>query len=192
MEKIFEKLGVDFTSTKVIVDLGAWLGKSPCWFASKSPEAKVVAVEPMIENYIPMMSLIADYKVRNVIPVLSAISDKTGSALINFATKSESHSLLFKKRRMTGRTRLVPTMSWDYLVDLLDIQEVDLAKVNIEGAEIALLKGMTKVFPKKMLIEEHQRCLGNDYSYPELLSLIEQKGYKILDIVQTDLYLEKI
>lgn len=190
-----KRLGVDFSKVKTIVDLGAWIGITPCWFAQKNLNAIVIAVEPIIENYVELIKKIIKENTPNVIPVLTAISDKTGKGEIFLAEKSNAHSFFIKKRFIDGKyKRLVPTITWDDLMDSLNIKEVDVAKVNIEGSEIDLFKGMTKVFPKKMVIDEHSRCLKDETFYSELVKLIKEKGYKILEFdlpgcKKSDLYL---
>ena len=190
MRRIFNRLDIDFSKVKVIVDLGAWIGISPSWFASKAPQALIIAVEPIIENYQEMLKLIKKYDQKNIITLNSAISDKTGTAKMYLAEKSESHSF-FKYKRFIKKelNEEVSTITWDDLVDLYKIEEVDLAKVNIEGAELMFFQGMTKVFPKKILLEEHKRCIKN-YPYDELLKIIKEKGYEIINYIKSDLYLE--
>jgi uncharacterized protein YajQ (UPF0234 family) len=77
--------------------------------------------------------------------------------------------------------RQIFVMTWDDMVDALNLKEIDFCKVNIEGAEIEMFEGMTKVFPKYMAVESHHRKgLGDDYK-KKLESLIKEKGYKIID-----------
>jgi len=184
LEKTFVKiLKTDFPSIKTVVNLGAWIGNSTLWFESKNPEMTIIAVEPMIENYIELVRKIVRGNKKNIIPVFGAISDKTGKDELFISDKSESHSFFRKKHYMDGNIkRLVSTISWDDLMDMLNVTEVGLAKVNIEGAEIKMLKGMTKVFPRKMLIEEHSSTISpKDYSLQELMNLVKEKGYRVIE-----------
>ena len=73
-------------------------------------------------------------------------------------------------------------MTWDTLVDLVNIKSVDYCKVNIEGAEEQLLEGMTKVFPKYMTIEEHTSEGLTDLEHFEYL--LRLRRYKIDKIVK--------
>ena len=77
--------------------------------------------------------------------------------------------------------RVVPAMTWDDMMDALNIKEVDFCKVNIEGAEIEMFRGMTRVFPKKMAVESHMRKLNSKDYKEELERLMADKGYKIVD-----------
>ena len=181
-QSIIVKSGVNCASVKVLVDLGAWEGSTPYWFSKFFPNAKIYAIEPVIESFELMQKGILNRFLANVIPVLCAISDHTGTQIIHLCENSRSASLL-DDMAISGERwdRKIPVMTWDDLMDVLNLKEVDFCKVNIEGAEIQLFKGMTKVFPKLMAVESHSRKgLGEEYKR-ELEFLIKEKGYKIID-----------
>jgi len=191
-KSFIEKSGLNTENVKVIVDLGAWEGSTPYWFSKFCPNAIVYAVEPVIESFILMQKIIVDRYLKNVIPIFSAISNYTGLQAMNMCENSRSNSL-HEGMAISGEqfTRNVPVMTWDDLVDSLNLKEVDFCKVNIEGAEIEMFKGMTKVFPKIMALESHHRKgLGDDYK-KELEDLIKQKGYHIRDKGKITYILEK-
>lgn len=177
----------NFPEDATIVDLGAWKGITPWWFSLKVPKGKVIAVEPVKET---MALCIEKCKDRdNIIFCSDAISDEVGEKEINiYKNKSEANSLFLKrgKKYELERKEKVQTTTWDRLIDLFKIEKVDFCKVNIEGAETLLLKGMTKVFPKKMIIEQHYR-LGI-INKKELFNLIRQKNYKIVKEYKCDFY----
>lgn len=191
-----EDLGVK--DPKVVVDLGGWIGTSPCWFASYFKNSTVFTLEPDIDNYKEIISTMLKFNIGNVIPILSAIGEKNGTEEMKLLGKSFSHTLVEEKRidnkwyinrrDLVGK-RIVPTINWDTLVDTLNITEVDFAKVNIEGSEIGFLKGMTKVFPKRMILEEHSRCGMYDGYRKDLDRLVKEHGYKIIKERLCDLYL---
>lgn len=170
-----------------IVDLGAWNGTTSYWFSLKTPKGKVIAVEPVKEIMALCIEKCKD--TNNVVFCSYAISDEISEVEINiYKNKSEANSLFFKKdeRYELEKKEKVQTITWDNLVDLFKIEKVDFCKVNIEGAETLLLKGMTKVFPKKMIIEQHDRV--GITNMDELLGLIKQKGYRIVKEYKCDLY----
>ena len=78
-----------------------------------------------------------------------------------------------------GEVRKVPVISWDELVELVDVDHVDIAKINIEGAEIELFEGMTKVFPDRLIIEQHRRNMGETYM-EDFTDILNKKGYKVI------------
>ena len=181
-KSFIDKIGINPATIKVIVDLGAWEGSTPYWFSKFCPDAKIYAVEPIIESFILLQKIIVDRYLKNVIPIFSAVSDTSGMKTINVCENSRSNSF-YPDMATSGKqfTRLVPVMSWDDMMITLNIDKVDFCKVNIEGSEIEMFKGMTKVFPKFMAIESHSRKGLGDVYTQELEYLINSKGYKIID-----------
>lgn len=179
---MLEKLHMDYQNIKTVVDLGAWGGPISHWMQISMPNATIYAVEPVIENFITMQQMILDRFDNHIIPIFAAVSDHTGLQEIYISENSRSHSLLSEMPISNPQgKRNIPVMTWDDMMDALNISQCDFCKVNIEGAEIELLKGMTKVFPKKMAIESHMRKLDDQKYKEELESLITEKGYKIVD-----------
>lgn len=162
---------------EVVVDLGAGLGEPMLMFArGVGKDGVVIALEPDITNFKVMHRLIIQHQLTNTFAFLAGIGRVTGRAYLNLAGWNE-HSTTLSGNRFRGR-RVVPIISWDDLVDALAITHVDLAKVNTEGAEIACLEGMTKVFPDKIMLEDHHR-FGTDSEHLE--RLLREKGYTILE-----------
>ena len=158
----------------VCFNLGAWQGGKTTRFAKRYD--LVVSVEPVRENYELLVQTIIEKKLKNVIPVFVAISSKSGVGKIYMGRTSQGHSLYWKRGFPDStKTRSTLTTSWDNLVDSLNIDHIDYAKVDIEGAEEDLLSGMTKVFPERMLIETHGRHGVTDVK--NILRLLEEKGY---------------
>jgi FkbM family methyltransferase len=181
-KSIIEKSGVNCGSVKVMVDLGAWEGSTPYWFAKAFPNAEIYAIEPVIESFELLQKTVVERYLTKVIPVLCAVSDKSGLQTIHLCENSRSNSLL-EGMATSGELseRKIIGLTWDDLMDMLNLKEVDFCKVNIEGAEIEMFKGMTKVFPKLMALESHSRKgLGDDYK-KELEFLIKEKGYRVID-----------
>lgn len=192
-----DKSGLNFQEVRTVVDLGAWEGATPFWFSKYFPNAKVYAVEPVIESFTLLQNIIIERYLKNVIPIFSGISDHDGVQKIHMCENSRSASLLEDMAHGNDlSTRIIPVLSWDTLVDTLDIKKVDFCKVNIEGAEIELLRGMTKVFPKIMAIESHSRKIdepkGGHEFRDKLEMLITEKGYRMKDKGKITYIVEKI
>ena len=162
---------------ETVVDLGACVGETTMPFARKvGKQGLVVALEPDITNFRVIHNLIIKYQLTNTIAFLAGIGKKTGRAHLSIGGWN-AHSTILKGNRFFG-TRVVPIISWNDLVDTLAIKHVDLAKINVEGAEIGALEGMTKVFPDKIMLDDHHR-FGTDSEHLE--QLLWEKGYEILE-----------
>jgi len=162
---------------ETVIDLGACVGETTLSFARKvGKQGLVVALEPDITNFKVVNNLIIKYQLTNTIALLAGIGKKTGREHLSIGGWN-AHSTVLKGKRFFG-TRVVPTISWNDLVDTLVIKHVDLAKINVEGAEIGALEGMTKVLPDKIMLDDHHR-FGTDGEHLE--RLLWEKGYEILE-----------
>lgn len=170
----------------VVVVLGAWQGRDPLHYSEKvGEEGLVVAVEPIVENYRVLVKNIIEKKAFNIVPVLAAMGEKTSKGVMHLANTdagfgydSLRHSMIFDKKK---EDRVVPVLSWDDLMELLCLDNVDLADVDIEGAETQLLEGMRGILPDEMVVETHQELM-DEYGVEEYMCtlslLIEEKGYE--------------
>jgi len=173
--KWFDHFPVNFGD--VVVDLGAFHGEATIFFSRKvGKTGVVVALEPEIWNFRRLMEKVLHYQLGNVVPLLMAIGRETGKTVLNLGGEN-AHSTVLTGARLSRGERVVPVISWDDLVDTLTLRGVELAKVNVEGAEIQVLEGMTKMFPDKLVIDEHSR-FGIDVN--RLLELLDEKGYKVV------------
>lgn len=162
----------------VIINLGAHRGQMTHIFSKKvGSTGLVVSLEPVNGNYRALIQAIITNKLLNVVPLMIAISDATTRAQIYLSTSSLDHSLVCRRGRNLGQ-RVTPTITWDDLMSSLNITHVDLVKVDIEGAEIAFLKGMNKVFPDRIILEEHS-CEA-EVSLANILGLLKEKGYHVV------------
>jgi len=162
---------------EVVVDLGACVGSAMLPFARKTgKQGLVIALEPDIINFKVIHGLIIKYQLTNTIAFLAGIGKKTGRAQLSIGGWN-AHSTILKGGRFHG-SRVVPIISWDDLVDSLALPRVDMAKINVEGAEIECLEGMTKMLPTRLMIDDHYR-FGTDSKHLE--QLLFDKGYTILE-----------
>lgn len=155
--------------------MGAHIGNDVLHYARKvGKTGLIVAVEPMCKNYVKLLRTIHMNRLNNVFPVMKAVSDRSQVGYIYVGTSSINHSMI--KNRGRGQSP-VSCISWDDLVKMTDVNIVTLAVVDIEGAEEGLLRGMTKVLPKYIILEHHKSIGIPNESTLDLLSL---KGYEVL------------
>lgn len=127
----------------VVVDVGAHIGLFTLKIALQVGEkGRVIAVEPEKKNYAFLTENIRINRYRNVTPVDLALSDFEGKARFFLKARSVSHSL-FGKTFVTpiiGSTE-VDVTTLDKMLEKLAVNRVDLLKINVEGAELNVLKG---------------------------------------------------
>ena len=155
--------------TWVFIDAGAHIGKYTVQLAKHVK--LVIAVEPHPFNYEYLQLNIRQNLLANVIAVNMALSSFEGKAPLYIGEKAGHHSL---KRNQGGGYITVDVTTLDALVAKLSLDRVDYIKIDVEGAEMDVLKGGTNVlckFRPKLLIETQ--------SLDELKNYLSKFNYKV-------------
>lgn len=133
-------------AVQVAVDLGAFRGT---WSIALTEALDcppiIYAVEPV--NYVDLIGRIEDYE--NILVVPYGISNVSKGMKF---TIDEGHSSMCRGGKGAGYIRCY---TWDALVDKYGIEQVDLLKVDIEGAERIIFNTMTKALPTWIEMEYH-------------------------------------
>ena len=131
------------TPGMTVIDIGANIGLYSL-LAGKTvgPTGKVIAFEPVPEIFGRLEKHILLNGVINIVPQCLAISDANGSHTF-FSGRYGSLGSLF--RQETSRTITVPTETLDSFLRRNAIKKVDAVKVDAEGAEMHILRGMEQL-----------------------------------------------
>lgn len=166
---------------------------------------KVLAIEAHPETYRVLKMNLRLYGLSNVISVCCAVGSRTemvelheaadpgGTSVVtprpiydldkkrlvkilNFVRSGEILEIL---RRRTTRSRFVPMDTLDRIMKEKEIKHVDLIKIDVEGAELAVLEGSREILKNhkpSLLIEVHH---GYGWKPVELYRLLEANEYKL-------------
>ena len=148
-------------SAPIVIDAGAHIGLFSLWILSEKPASRILSIEADPQTYAVLCENIA----------LSAVSDSSWRAL-NRAAWGDSQPVRFTDEGQAISHRVSDTgtisvkgVTLDELVDRIAPDgEIDLLKVDIEGAEEALLCAnphtLTQV--RNLVVELHPRlCEAN-------------------------------
>lgn len=154
----------------VIIDAGANIGLASIYFANKYPNAKIISIEAERGNYELLSKNVANYK--NVIPVHAALWNvceeisliDPGLGDWGFMTGEDNEGLSMDDIRHS-----VPGVTIDYLIQEYHIDEIDILKVDIEGAEKEVFEDTSGWIDRvnSIVVELHERmkpgCNRNFY-----------------------------
>jgi len=162
-----------------VVDLGCHLGVFSLSAAGLG--AEVLSVDAAAEH----VELVARAAVRNgfaVHPVLGALADPGGSPTVSFVPRS-IHGHLLGAGEVADSVE-VPVVVLDDLLDELGWDRVDAMKLDIEGAELAALRGMQRFFARgwrpPIVIECNAAMLGfQGTSVVDLRQALSELGYRL-------------
>lgn len=189
----------NISETDTVVDLGACVGYTTNIFAKRAIKGIVISVEPVYENYKKLLNVILKQGYKNVLPIFGGISNKTTLSTIYVSDLEETHSTWWQDRFNIHSSvqRPMVVFSWDDLMDMLVLKKVDFLKIDVNGAEIEVFEGMSKVLPERILLEDSSKIRPMSYFFKDkkfnarLLSLVAEKGYKIKETVKYWYLLER-
>ncbi len=166
-------------SDDIIIDVGAHVGL----FVLKSSKAKLIlAIEPFDYSYELLLQNIYDNKLKNVEVRRTAVSNYEGKANLVIGKSSLAPSI-----KKTGLGRSVSVTTLDKLVKDLGVDRVNFVKINAEGAELEILKGMG------MIIDRFSPDFAiSTNHYPEeshtIKNYLEKQGYSVNNDEKSILY----
>jgi FkbM family methyltransferase len=125
-----------------VIDIGAGVGEETIIFSSLvGSTGKVFAVEAHPKTYKALQYLVKSNNLANVISSNLALSDKAGTVNIEDSDNSLGNSILQVSNR---NTFTIQAETFDDFVERNHIQSIDFLKMNVEGAEQLIVKGMVK------------------------------------------------
>jgi FkbM family methyltransferase len=121
-----------------IIDLGANVGASVAFFRLRYPNASIFACEPSPAVFGRLQKNVGAMK--NVSLRRTAVTDHTGSLPFRVSDESLMSSL---DTSVPGRVVTVETRTLDDLMADFSLDELDLLKIDIEGAEFEVLRSFS-------------------------------------------------
>ncbi len=167
---------------KTVIDIGAADGTYELYRAF--PKARFLLVEPLKEFEGELQRICRQYDATYVI---AAASNKKGTASINISPELYGSSLLNPKESCPEfKTREVPTVTIDRLVEDLNLRDPFIMKIDAQGSELHILMGAIKAIEKsEVIILESQLFQFADDApqFYDLVSFLWHQGFVVYDIV---------
>jgi FkbM family methyltransferase len=158
----------------IVVDCGAHVGMFTIKAAKKA--SLVISIEPAKENLSCLLENVRRHRLKkNVIVVGKALSDRTGSEYLWVGKRSGTSQLAFISKPpepVKGRME-VEVDTLDNIVSQLKVPRIDLLKVDVEGAELEVLKGAEESLKitRNIAMELHfESCRVKEY--------LEKRGFE--------------
>lgn len=136
----------------VIVDVGAFRGNVAIEFSRCFPEATVYALEPFPESFALMERNVAGYP--KIVPLNKGLADHEGLRTLHVNKNSATNSVLASSEggmQLWGggilETRGTVEASFttlDALMDAHGLQQIDILKLDVQGAESLVLDGAVR------------------------------------------------
>jgi FkbM family methyltransferase len=146
---------------RVIVDLGANIGLATAWFASRYPEARVIAVEPDAANFDILLSNTA--ALANVTAVRAAVWTASGRVgLLDPGIGPDGYRVdSISDAAVSAQSSVCAVEALDIpsLMAAHGIDRINLLKVDIEGSEREIFRDASRWIDRvdSIAIELHDR-----------------------------------
>jgi len=159
-----------------VYDIGAYIGYVSLSLAkSVGPSGQVIAFEPIPRNAQDFRESIEINRLTNVQLLEFAAADQSGEAVIRIAENLSTPSLVWHRDNPSAIQLTIRTVQIDQLVDSGSIAYPRFVKIDVEGAEGSVLKGMhrTVAAAKPILFIE---C--SDAGRETTWALLRELGYQ--------------
>lgn len=166
------------SETSVVLDIGANIGLHSIWFSSLAKDGRILSFEPSLETFEFLVSNVAN--ISNIVPINLALSD-AGRIADFFNTSDNAYSgLMDTKRKEVVSVLQVPCMRIDDIVFGLGLDRVDFIKIDVEGSEFEVLKGMVRVVSKyrPVIFCEIYKGKHSNQQPDETVQFLIGKGYR--------------
>lgn len=167
----------------IIFDVGAWIGYYTLLAARKAE--KVVAIEADETNCQRIKRNAALNKFSNITILSIAVGEKSSQGTLLEGPDSSMHKVASED---FGRTIRIEPL--DDIINKMNINEITLLIMDIEGYEYFGLKGLQNSFSsriiKNMICEIHPKMLKqNGVSENDVVELLSKYGYKVIQLHET-------
>jgi len=178
-------LGKILKKGQTIIDVGANQGEYSLWAVKHAGQnGKVIAFEPMdglFEQLKTNFSLNPSYQ-KALIPIKTGLSDKPGQLnLYGKEGDNEGVNTMFPTESHTVLIQEIKLDTLDNQLQELNCKGIDLIKVDVEGAELQVLKGALQTLkqhrPYLMIEINKEACLAGGYEPEEIFELLRPLGY---------------
>ena len=181
IDKVYGDPSTLNSTLPVIIDIGAHIGTYAVYAALRSPQARVLALEPnpAVFTYLEK-SIAANNLGSQVTPIMKAVAQSAEKRLLFLDEGGGVSSSLFKRHgRALSEGISVPCMTLADLYAEYNISHCDVLKLNCEGAEYEILGGLSdEMFNSidSILLQWHRI---EDHEPAELDQLLAKKGYTV-------------
>jgi len=181
-----EKLKEHFRLTNGnFIDIGAHIGKYTVRIAKGLKTGKVIAIEAHPANFSILQKNIMLNKLKNVIPLNIACWDKDTTVKLYESTSYAKH---FIGNVSDKKHVLIQAKKLDDILKNLDMQTVELIKIDVEGAEGHVLRGAQTT----LATNKHLKILfetWNPQKLKECAKVLTRHGYIIEKTRENDYYI---
>ncbi|MGF1506801.1 MAG: FkbM family methyltransferase [Anaerolineae bacterium] len=166
----------------VVLDVGAHIGYFSHIAKVAAPGAHIIAFEPNPRMRVQFEQIVQANHFTNVEVVAAAAAAEQGEVTLYIRERFEPGASSILNRTLSDGALLVPAVNLDVFLDEKNIAQVDLLKMDIEGAEIFAVQGMRQGLLagryRLIVFDIHNRLLTEE-QVRTLVSLLWEAQYHL-------------
>lgn len=180
-----------------IFDVGGHVGETVARYKRMFPKATIYSFEPFPESFEKLRARFQ--RDRSIKPIRAAVSDKVGTTELYVNQLSETNSLFpypvcgrryYPKKAETVTNIQVPATTIDDFCGKHSISEVDILKMDIQGAELMALRGAAEklkqgliqlIYTEVMFVRHYEEGA----MFQEISNFLAAYDYTLFDIYST-------
>lgn len=152
---IIHKLLIRRNSALIIYDIGANIGQSLIWFKRIYPDAKIIALEPDPSAYENLSFNVRLNKFHDVVTINKGVASRNGNLKFFIDSVSGGRRSSFERSfvgsTFKGITKTIEVTTLNHLIGVYG--KPDIIKIDVEGLEEDVLRGITDIEGIIFLIE---------------------------------------
>jgi len=179
----------------VFVDVGANVGEQTVFAAKRLTGGQVIAFEPTTAMYQCLVANVNSNGFRNVKAMKLGLGERTDKLpifvtddILPDGTSNEGVPTLYPSHDRNKLLETVDIVRFDEFVPQLQLERLDIMKIDVEGAELAVLRGAEDTIRRFMpliIMEVHEgTSLSSKHTPNALLECLEDYGYRTEGLVQ--------
>ena len=168
-------------SGDTFVDVGANIGAYSLLAASKIKSGKIYAFEPSVQVLSCLEENIRLNNLANIFVIDKVVSDVNGYEPFIFGKHCETDHISTNKASRVAK--LLPSITLDNFFDNQKITKLDLLKIDVEGAELKVLRGLRRHLEngkvKLILFEVNNRSRDFGSTALDLIAYLKSFNYSV-------------
>jgi FkbM family methyltransferase len=170
---------LDACEVRRILDLGANIGMATVYLHRLFPEAEIACVEPSPQN-IPVLKRAVSLNGIHARVFEAAAGAESGTIDLHLSIMPDCNSIYPSKNGLDVVT--VPLVSVPEIMEQMRWNDIDILKIDIEGAEKEVL-GRNNSWLRRVRIITGEGHPGSGYPYAELQSNLQAFGFVVETLI---------